>query len=254
MHSGFQQGLVPGSWQCPPPVQNPGTNFGEIPNADSMKASTGGPSKSSSVKEDSVKRRICRTRKKEIEDESIRREDAGLRPYAVQVRASGMIDAGCKGHLEWQEFVRDMTPRMLDMSVVKYEDQLESSRKMLRETLFAKFEFLDHKVTERSFDTMIKTWLRRDRERMKRVHGGKNKAPGKYKQHQWESLREYWDSPSSKEKSERMMETRRKFAHNPRVGRHGYAGKNALLVSLLSVMLHHAYELIRLYISYVRVF
>ena len=67
----FQQGMGSGNWPCPQPVQDPGTHLAENPNEDSMKTGDDGRSKSSSVKEESVKRRIRRTRKKEVEDESI---------------------------------------------------------------------------------------------------------------------------------------------------------------------------------------
>ncbi|KAG0597191.1 hypothetical protein M758_UG319300 [Ceratodon purpureus] len=184
------------------------------------------------MKEDSIKKRVRRANQRAVEDEMRQRENAGLKPYAVQVRSSGLIDNGCRGHLKWQEIVKDLTPRMLDMSVIKYEDQEESSRKMLRDTMFNKFEFIDHEVTDNSFVKMIKTWLRRDRERVRRLHGGKQRAPAKYNQQQWIALKKYWDSPVYKSKSEKMSETRSRVIYNPRLGRHGYAGHEAKLVSL----------------------
>ncbi|KAG0605045.1 hypothetical protein M758_9G027100 [Ceratodon purpureus] len=120
---------------------------------------------------------------------------------------------------------------MLDMSVMKYEEQNEDSKEKLREALRARFEFLDHEMTDLHLDRIIKTWVRRNRERMKRVHGGKLKAPRKYVDTQWDALRQYWDTPASRQKSERMSETRKKVTSNPRVGRQGYAGKKAKLRS-----------------------
>ena len=201
-------------------------------------------SKSSSVKEDSVKRKVRRTCKREADQEARRRVEMGLKPYEVQVRPSGIIDSGCQGHLKWQEYVRDLTPRMLDMSVIKYDEQEESSRDKLRETMFKKFEFLDNEVSDVSFDKMIRTWIRRDRERVRRIHGGKSKGPSRYSDNQWRDLNKYWNFDAYKAKSEKMSVTRSKVGYNPRVGRHGYAGSLAKLVS----------ELSHLYLNYVPLF
>ena len=107
---------------------------------------------------------------------------------------------------------------------------------MLRDTLKNKFEFLENQVTQASFDRMIKTWLRRERERVKRLHGHKVKPLAKYTDKQWESLRRYWNSPAYIEKSNKMTETRKKVLFNPRVGRHGYAGKQAKMVSYFDLV------------------
>lgn len=187
-------------------------------------------SRSSSIKVESEKRKFRRANKREAEEEASRRERLGLKPYVVQVRPSGIIDSGCKGHLKWQEYIRDLTPRMLDMSVMKYEDQNESSRDKLWDAFYNKFEFLEHDVSQASFDKMIKTWIRRDRERVRRLHGDKIEAPTNYSSPSWDALRKYWDSPEYKAKSEKMSETRRRVVYHPRVGRDGYAGKEAKLV------------------------
>ena len=189
------------------------------------------PSMTSTIKEDSKRKRFQRASKREADEQARRREEQGLRPYVVQVRSSGIIDSGCTGHLKWQESVRDFTPRMLDLSIIKYEDQNQSSRDMLRDILFSKFEFTENQVSQSSFETMIKTWLRRYRERVKRFHGKSLKAPGSISEEEWGSIRKYWDTPGHKEKSEKMTETRKKVAYNPRLGRHGYAGKETKMVS-----------------------
>lgn len=51
----------------------------------------------------------------------------------------------------------------------------------------------------------------------------------------WDAMKKYWESSKYKQKSEKMSETRSKVVYNPRVGRHGYAGKEAKLVSFLDV-------------------
>ena len=121
---------------------------------------------------------------------------------------------------------------MLDMSVTVYENQPKSSRDKLREALTAKFEFEDNNITESSFDKMIKTWIRKDRERMKQTFAGTTKVPTKLNPKDWEALKRYWDDPTTKEKSERMSENRKKSVKNPRLGRHGYARKAAKVVRI----------------------
>ena len=189
------------------------------------------------IKEESLKRRERRANKREADDNAKRREKSGLRPFVVEVKPDGLIDSSCDGHLKWQENIRDVTPRILDMSVIRYDDQNESSKTRLRDSLRCKFEFVGNEVSDKSLDTMIKTWLRKDRERVKRIHGGKTEAPQRYTDKQWDLMRTYWGSPSSKVLSDKMAETRKKVQNNPRVGRQGYAGKKAKLVGIYMIFL-----------------
>ena len=117
--------------------------------------------------------------------------------------------------------MRDLTPRMLDINVTVYEEQEESSLKILHDTLNARFEFLEIEVTEASLDKMIKTWISKDRERVKPVFAGSIKAPSKYTRKEWDAIKEYWNNPQTKEKSEQMSKTRKKVVFNPWVGRCG---------------------------------
>ena len=221
-----------GGWPYIPP--NSSQVFRGVDDAGSAGINRDPPSKSSSIKEESLKRRERRTKKREAEEEARKREEKGLKPYVVQVRSSGIVDSGCRGHLKWQELVRDLTPRMLNMGIFKYEDQSESSKNLLRDALMNKFEFVDHVVTKVGFDRMIKTWMRKERERLKRTHGHQIKPPGNYSEQEWEAMKGNWDSPASKIQSEKMSETRKKVTSNPRVGRQGYAGKREKLVRLLA--------------------
>ena len=236
MISGLSQSNFPMNWNYPQANSQsnaPGLQ-GEGQNANDRVFE----SKSPSLKEESVKKRIRRASKRDADEAARKREAAGLKPYIVQVKPSGIIDSSCAGHLKWHEYIRNLTPRMLDMSVIKLEEQYEDSKIKLREALRKKFEFLDHEVTDAALDKMVKTWMRKDRERMKRRHFGKIKAPGRYSEKEWDSMKKYWGTPSSKEESEKMVEKRKKVAHNSRVGRLGYAGKAAKLVCTLPKLMH----------------
>ena len=227
---GYPSGNYPINWQM---LQTP--NLPQCPDSagtGSRGNDVGSVSVPTSLKEDSAKRRIRRANKRDADEVAKKRELAGLKPYVVHVKSSGIIDSGCVGHLKWQENIREVTPRMLDMSVIKYEDQYEGSKIKLREGLRQKFEFVGNEVSDDALDRMVKTWLRKDRERMKKTHGGKLKAPPHFTDKEWDSMRKYWDSEDSKKLSEKMMENRSKVTNNPRVGRRGYAGKKTKLVSL----------------------
>ena len=87
---------------------------------------------------------------------------------------------------------------MLDMSITVYKKQSQSSRDKLGEALSNNFEFLEYSITPASFDKMIKTWIRKDRERMKRNFAGSTKAPLKYNDTQWDALKRHWTTLSPK--------------------------------------------------------
>ena len=237
-NAGPSQAAKPGQWHFIPADVNPTVpvnHSSDIHNAADISVSN-----ASSIKTESMKWRIRRENKKQADKESLRRKAQGLQPHAVQVKPSEIVDSGCKGHLKWQEYVRNLTPKFLDMSIILYEEQSEHSRAKLWETTKNSFEFLDYEVTQKSFDRMIKTWLRKDRERMKRNHGSSVKAPPHFSDKEWESMRKYWNSPDTKQVSERMCETRKKVANNPRLGRLGYAGKRAEMVSQCWTILQSA--------------
>ena len=223
-----QHTTIPGQWQFLPSPYVAGGSCGAQLNPINIEDLS--MTRESTVKEESVRRRLRRQNKRNAEDETRKRQSAGMKPYAVQVRPSGFIDSGCRGHLKWQEHIRNLTPRLLDMSITTYENQPEASRKKLREALINKFEFLENEVTDSTLDKMIKTWMRKSRERMKRNFGGTTKAPTNVEVKQWDALQRHWSDPKTQEKSERMSENRKKAVYNPRVGRHGYAGKEAKMV------------------------
>lgn len=227
------QGGFPGNWQFHPTSNVPRPVQSET--LLSTEKSTA--SLSTSIKEESLKRRERRAHKREAEETARRRESSKLKPFVVQVKPLGVIDSSCDGHLKWQEYIRDMTPRFLDMSIIRYEEQNERSKEKLRDDVRNKFEFVGNEMTDGFMDKIIKTWLRKDRERAKRIHGGKTAAPLRYSDKEWDGLNKHWGLPSTKSQSEKMAEKRQKVQLNPRVGRLGYAGKATKLVGT-SIYLH----------------
>ena len=125
--------------------------------------------------------------------------------------------------------MRNLTPRYLNMSVTIYEEQDENSRAKLRVTLCERFD-VENNVTQVSLDKMIKTWMRKDRERMKRNSAGTTKVSSRYNATELDALKKHRNDPRTKEKSKRMEETRKKVVNHSRVGQCGYAGKAEKLV------------------------
>ena len=176
MMGGMSLPNFPGNWQyvTPPKVPTVTDRTGVHMDGNENNVAAGSPS----VKDDSIKKRVRRANKREADELARKQESAGLRPYVVQVSPKGIIDSGCSGHLKWQEMVRDLSPRFLDMSVIRYEEHNENLKAKLRDALRQKFDFVDYEVTDNSMDKMIKTWMRKDPERMKRLHGGKKRHRG----------------------------------------------------------------------------
>ena len=66
----------------------------------------------------------------------------GQKPHKVRVKACGGIDGGCDDNNEFDEVLRSLIPRILDVSCVKWDDQSSSSIEKLRSALDNEFEYL----------------------------------------------------------------------------------------------------------------
>lgn len=122
-----------------------------------------------------------------------------LKPFAVQVRQIGHQDSGCVGHGKWKQALRSLTPRLLGMSKVAFEEQSEKSITQLPNALKAQFEDVDNQITDAGFKTMmILDWMRVTRSRMKQNRSSKSKPPESVHTYEWEKVKEYGDKPASK--------------------------------------------------------
>lgn len=181
-------------------------------------------------KEHSLRRHERRVAQKQYDAAVIRRVEAGLKPYSVQVRRGGYIDGGCEGHLKWEQMLRTLVPRCLDMSKVRFTEQHEKSVTKLRDCLDAEFEYLQNELSDSGFLKSLKRWMRSTRGRLKA------RAPGSapslhFDPTEWAKLNEYWDAVATYKKSEEMSKVRKKVVHQSRAGKTGFAGKEAQLVS-----------------------
>ena len=77
--------------------------------------------------DDMPDRHSRRKRKADYDLASRQRATAGVKPNRLFVLLGGEVDATCKGKNAWDEALRDLVPKCLDMSVVawsKYEPHL----------------------------------------------------------------------------------------------------------------------------------
>ena len=71
-----------------------------------------------------------------------------------------MVDASCIGHTKWNEFIRFLTPKLLNMGEADFTKQDSENLDKLRAALDAKFEYIGNKVIESAFQRMVWKWLR----------------------------------------------------------------------------------------------
>jgi len=159
-----------------------------------------------------------------------RRIEAGLKPYIVQVRKEGYIDGGCKGHLKWEQMLRTLVPRCLNMSKVQFSEQNDKSVTKLRDCLDAEFEYIDNELSNSGFLQSVKRWMRSTRGRLKAKAPG-SASPLHFDPTEWKKLNEYWEKATTYKKFEEMSKVRKKVVHQTHAGRIGFAGKEAQLVS-----------------------
>jgi hypothetical protein len=76
------------------------------------------PNDGSTTKAESEARAARRAVRKETEERVETRRNEGQKPHRVRVKAGGGIDGGCEGKNEFDEYLRSLVPRILDVSCV----------------------------------------------------------------------------------------------------------------------------------------
>ena len=74
----------------------------------------------------------------------------------MRVKAGGGIDGGCKGKNEFDEALRSLVPRILDVSCEEWKDQSPCSIEKLRNALDNEFEYVGNKLSEKGFKNAVK--------------------------------------------------------------------------------------------------
>lgn len=186
----------------------------------------------SKVKPESEARATRRANRKEAESSVDLRLNGGKKPYTLRVKAGGAIDGGCEGKNAFDEMLRSLVPRILDVSVLKWKEQHPSSVEKLRSAIDNQFEYVGHKLSDGGFKDAVKRQMKTERAKMKGwFMSGKKQCPVFIEPDQWARLCEYWSSPETEQKAALMAKARQQVKNMSNVGRQGKAGKVAQLVS-----------------------
>ena len=196
-----------------------------------QQAPTPQPTENPTTKADSEARAARRAVRKEAEERTEARRNQGQKPHRVRVKAGGGIDGGCEGKNEFDEALRSLVPRILDVSCVKWNDQPPHSVEKLRSAIDNEFEYVGNHLSEKGFKNAVKRQMKTERSKMKGWFlNGKKECPISIEPDQWARLCEYWSKPETEEKAQRMANARKQVRKISNVGRAGKAGKEAQLV------------------------
>ena len=186
----------------------------------------------SKVKADSEARAARRATRKEAETNVELRRSRGQKPHILRVKPGGGIDGGCEGKNAFDEALRSLVPRILDVSVLKWKLQHPGSVEKLRSAIDNDFEYLGHSLSDLGFKNAVKRQMKTERAKMKGwFMSGKKQCPVFIEPDQWARLCEYWSAPETEQKAQMMAKARNQVKNMSNVGRTGKAGKEAVLVS-----------------------
>jgi hypothetical protein len=181
---------------------------------------------------DTVGRAIRRQKKKDNENMASSRSSTGQKAYELRILEGGKIDATCTGKNAWDEAVRSLVPRLLDLSVIEWEGQNPTAMKKLRDALDEEFEYVGFGMSRGCFKNAIKRFMRTERSRLKaRYMAGESTCPVHVDPQQWKRLQAYWESEDQVEKADKMANARRNVRLTANVGRKGKYGKGSAGVS-----------------------
>ena len=184
------------------------------------------------VKADSEARATRRAARKEAETNVELRRSGGQKPHILRVRAGGGIDGGCEGKNAFDEALRSLVPRILDVSVLKWKFQNPGSVEKLRSAIDNEFEYVGHSLSDIGFKNAVKRQMKTERAKMKGwFMSGKKQCPVFIEPDQWARLCSYWSAPETEQKAQMMAKARNQVKNTSNVGRTGKAGKEAQLVS-----------------------
>lgn len=183
--------------------------------------------------EDSDDRNARRKRKAEYDSGTRERAIAGRKPNQLFLLPGGEVDSTCEGKNAWDEALRDLVPKCLDMSVVAWANHDPKTLKKLRAALDNEFEYVGNPLSMVGFRVAITRFLKAERCRLKnRYLKGTDTPPLHVNKASWDRLKAYWNTDRQKEKAQKMSLARQSVRNLSCVGRRG---KGARLHSAVSV-------------------
>jgi ribosomal protein L31E len=150
---------------------------------------------------------------------------AGEKRRRIIIQNDGEIDINSPGKNLWDSTVRTWVPKLLDMSIVKFEKQNPKAVAKLRKIIDREMDY-EGELDSEVFTSIIKKYMKLERGRLKlQFQLGKKVCPPHIEELQWERLVEYWTSTSSMEKAARMATARSQVKDFSNMGRKGRASK-----------------------------
>ena len=125
-----------------------------------QQAPTAHASEDATPKVESEARAATRAIRKEMEERVDARRNQGQKPHRVRVKVGGGIDGGCEGKNEFDEALRSLIPRILDVSCVKWKDQPPNSVEKLRNAIDSEFEYLGNHLSDKGFKNAVKRQMK----------------------------------------------------------------------------------------------
>ena len=119
----------------------------------------------------------------------------GKKAARVEVRDNGDINAKLEGKNAWDEVVRNLVPKILDLSVVEWSKQKLAAVQKLRDALDNEFEYVGNPLSTIAFRTLITRFLKSERSRLKtKWLEKKDYCPFRVNGTQWLRLKDYWQT------------------------------------------------------------
>ena len=142
------------------------------------------------------------------------------------------MDVTCEGKNAWDEAIRELVPKCLDMSVVSWSKHEEHTLQRLRAALDNEFEYLGNPLSIHGFRLSVMKFLKAERARLKQAWvKDKDSAPPLHvSDAEWASLKAYWSTDAQKVKAEKMTIARQSVRSDGLLGRRGRAAREARLV------------------------
>jgi hypothetical protein len=105
--------------------------------------------------------RASQRHKRNQEDNDRGREKK--KPLRIRVKSGGEIDAGYDRKNAWDDAVRGYVPKMIDISIIDWDEYKPEILKKVRDTLDGEFEYIDHPLSVQGFRNAIKRFLKTER-------------------------------------------------------------------------------------------
>jgi hypothetical protein len=112
--------------------------------------------------------RAARRQKRKLNDNiAIERSSSGRKPRQITVQPGGEIDGMRPGKTTWDDAIRGLVPRILDLSIVEWEGQKPKAVQKLQDKLDAEFEYIGNPLSMQGFRNAVKRYLKFERSRLK---------------------------------------------------------------------------------------